>query len=129
MEYVYMQQPKPTNVTGVPVVFSVLDSNGYYRQIGTTTTDSSGFYSLQWTPDIPGKYTVYASFGGSQSYWPANTETAFTVEAASATAPPTPSPVSNLVNTSELTMYIVAAILIMVVALAIATVLILRKRP
>ena len=31
MEYVYMQQPMPANVTGVPVVLSVLDSNNNYR--------------------------------------------------------------------------------------------------
>ena len=59
MEYVYMQQPKPANTTGVPVTLSVIDANGNLRDIGTTTTDSHGFYSFQWTPDIPGKYTVY----------------------------------------------------------------------
>ncbi len=31
MEYVYMQQPEPTNVTGVPVTLYVLDSNNNYR--------------------------------------------------------------------------------------------------
>ena len=129
MEYVYMQQPMPTNVTGVPVVLSVLDSNNNYRQIGTATTDASGFYSFAWTPDITGKYTVYASFPGSQSYWPASTETAFTVAPAGSTPAPTASPVANLVNTSELTMYVAAAIVVMIIALAVATLLILRKRP
>ncbi len=129
MEYVYMQQPCPTNVTGVPVILSVLDSNGNYRTIGTATTDALGFYSYTWTPEISGKYTVYASFAGTQSYWPANTETAFTVAPAGATPAPTASPIGNLVNTSELTMYIAAAIIVMVIALAIATLLILRKHP
>ena len=31
-----------------------------------TTSDASGFYSYQWTPDITGKYTVIATFGGTQ---------------------------------------------------------------
>jgi hypothetical protein len=44
-------------------------------------------------PDIPGKFTVYASFEGSESYWPSHAVTAFTVDTpAEATPPPTPSP-------------------------------------
>ncbi len=69
MEYVYMQQAKPLDVKGTVELF-VLDANNNYRSIGTTTTDSSGFYSYQWTPDIEGKYTVYAVFAGSESYYP-----------------------------------------------------------
>ena len=53
MEAVYQQQPMPSNTTGVPVSISVLDSNGNYRLIGTTTSDSSGMFTLSWTPDIP----------------------------------------------------------------------------
>ena len=52
MEYVYMQQPCPTNTIGVPVSISVLDANGNYREIGTTTSDGSGMFSFTWTPDI-----------------------------------------------------------------------------
>ncbi len=62
MEYVYMQKPRPTEATGVPVIIDVLDANGNYRNIGNTTSDANGFYSLQWTPDIPGKFTVIATF-------------------------------------------------------------------
>ena len=47
MEYVYMQKPRPTDTTGVPVTLSVVDSNGNYREIGTTTSDADGFYQLQ----------------------------------------------------------------------------------
>ena len=36
MEYVYMQQPKPINATGVPVTLSVMDANGNYRSIGAS---------------------------------------------------------------------------------------------
>ena len=129
MAHVYMQQPVPSNVTGVTVTLSVLDANNNYRTIGTTTTDVNGFYSYSYTPEISGKYTVYASFGGTGSYWPSNTEAAFSVAPAGATLAPTASPVGNLVNTSELTMYIAAAIIVMVIALAVATLLILRKHP
>jgi hypothetical protein len=90
MSYVYQQQPKPTDFTGVQVTISVLDSNGNYRTIGTTTTDSAGLYSLSWLPDIPGHYKVFASFAGTKGYWPSSDETSFTVDQAAAT--PTPQP-------------------------------------
>ena len=62
MEYVYMQKPRPTNTIGVPVTLTVVDANGNYREIGTTTSDSDGFFSFNWKPDIDGKYIAYASF-------------------------------------------------------------------
>ena len=127
MEYVYMQQPKPTNATGVPVTLSVLDANGNYREIGTTTSDANGYYSYEWTPDIEGKYTVYAAFGGSESYWPSTTETSFSVHQAAATpSPATPAP------QSAVDMYFVPAVAGIIVAIAIGfaiTILLLRKRP
>ena len=80
MEYVYMQQPRPTNATGVPVSINVVDSNGNYRTIGTTTSDGSGRFTLTWTPDISGDYTVIASFAGSESYY-ASTAGALSMQA------------------------------------------------
>jgi outer membrane protein assembly factor BamB len=128
MEYVYMQKPMPTNVTGIEVTLSVLDSNGNFRQIGTTTSDSNGFYSYQWTPDIPGKYTLYASFAGSESYWPSHAETAFAVDSAAPTAAPTAAPVQSAAD-----LYFVPAIIGVIVAIiivgAVLALLMLRKRP
>jgi hypothetical protein len=60
MLYVYKQFARPINTTGVEVTLSVLDANGNYRAIGTTTSSSDGFYSYSWVPDITGEYTVYA---------------------------------------------------------------------
>jgi len=128
MEYIYMQQPKPSNTTGVPVTLSVIDANGNYREIGTTTTNDDGFYSFQWTPDISGKYTVYASFGGSESYWPSHTVTAFSVKDAAPT--PTPSPIAQQ---SVADLYFVPAITGLFVAIivvgALMAILLIRKRP
>jgi hypothetical protein len=124
MEYVYMQKPRPTNTVGVPVTISVVDANGNYRDIGTVTSDSDGFYSLNWKPDIEGKYTVYASFGGSESYWPSHAVSAFAVDS----APPTPSPYP--VTTQPPTdMYIIGSTIAIIIAVAIVGLLILRKRP
>jgi hypothetical protein len=127
MEYVYMQKPRPTNATGVPVSIDVIDSNGNYRNIGNTTSDTSGAFSFQWYPDIPGKYTVIATFAGSESYWPSYSETSFAVDPAAPTASPYP-----VVNLPPTEMYIAAAAAAIIVAIAIGfaiTILMLRKRP
>ena len=128
MEYVYMQQPCPTNATGVPVSIDVLDSNGNYRQIGTTTSDASGMYTFTWTPDIPGDYTVYTIFAGSQSYYGSSAETSFNVNAP-ATVTPTATPQSNLATTADLMTYMVAVAIAIIIAIAIVGFLILRKHP
>ena len=86
-------KPAPTDFTGVEVTISVIDANSNYRIIGTTTTDINGFYSLQWTPDIPGKYTVIATFAGTDGYWPSKAVAAFAVdEVATPTPVPTQTP-------------------------------------
>ena len=127
MGYVYQQKPLPTNFTGVPVTIDVLDSNGNYRTIGTATTDASGTFSLQWTPDIEGKYTVIATFHGTNGNWPSYSETSFAVDPAPvATTAPTPTP------TSVADMYFVPSVIGIIVAIAIGfaiTILMLRKRP
>jgi hypothetical protein len=126
MKYVYMQFPLPMNAAGVEVTLSVLDANGNFREIGKATSDTSGFYSLQWTPDIPGKYTVIANFAGTNSYWPSFAETAFSVEPEpEAPAAPEPEPPS-MTDT-----YVVAGIVVIVVAVVavgVAILLVLRKR-
>jgi hypothetical protein len=76
MEYVYQQQPMPTDTTGVEVTLSVLDANNNFRTIGTTTSSASGVFSYLWTPDISGTFHVYASFTGSNSYFGSSAETA-----------------------------------------------------
>jgi hypothetical protein len=127
MLYVYKQFPRPTNVTGVDVTLNVVDSNGNFREIGNTTADSSGFFSYQWTPDIEGKYTVTASFAGSNAYYGSFAETAFAVDPAAPTA--SPYPVTTL---PPMEMYIAAAAAAIIVAIAIVGVIIvmmLRKRP
>jgi hypothetical protein len=77
MEYVYMQQPKPTDITGVPVTINVVDSNGNFRSIGTTVSNAYGAFSYTWTPDISGDYTVIANFAGTESYYSSEASTAF----------------------------------------------------
>jgi outer membrane protein assembly factor BamB len=126
MKYVYMQQPYPSNVTGVPVTVYVLDSNNNYRSIGSTTSDAAGTFRLTWTPDIPGDYTITALFEGSESYYPSTANDGFTVlSAPEATAPPTPAPA----NAADL--YLLPGIGVIVAAIAIVGIvlaLLLRRR-
>ena len=123
MEYVYMQKPRPMDAVGVPVTIDVLDSNGNYRNIGTATTDSSGFFKFMWTPDITGEYTVIATFAGSKGYWPSFAETAFGVDEAPE-APATPEPIT--LPPTE--MYILYATIAIIATIVIIGLLILRKK-
>jgi hypothetical protein len=124
MEYVYMQQPKPADTKGVPVRIDVIDANNNYRTIGTATSDASGKFGFTWTPDIPGDFTVIATFEGSESYYSSYDEAFFTaVEAPQATAQPTQPPAS-LADQYILPgiIGIIAAIAIVGVVLALLTI-------
>jgi hypothetical protein len=127
MEYVYQQKPRPTNAVGVMVSINVIDSNNNYRNIGSVTSDSNGAFSYQWVPDIPGKYTVIATFAGSNAYWPSFAETSFAVDPTA----PTPSP-SQAITTSAADVYLLPGIVAIIVVITIGfaiTILLLRKRP
>jgi hypothetical protein len=125
MEYVYEQQPLPTNTTGVPVTISVVDSNGNYRQIGETTS-VDGTFSYTWTPDIAGDYEVIASFSGSNSYWPSSAIGHFTASDVATTAPTSTTP-SGVATTTDLMTYMVIGVIVILIAIAIVGVLLLRK--
>jgi hypothetical protein len=124
MLYVYKQFQYPTNATGVEVTLDTVDPNGNWIHIGTVTSDSSGMFSCQWKPEVPGKYTVIATFAGSKSYYASYAETAIGVdEAPPATPPPAyPQPIDP-------TWTIVAIGIAIIIAVAIVGVLMLRKRP
>ena len=127
MGYVYQQKPKPTNFTGVEVTISVLDANNNYRTIGTATTDASGYYSIAWTPDIAGKYTVYATFAGTKGYWGSSAETGFTVDEPVATATPQPTQPPSAAD-----LYFIPAIaglFVFVAIIGVVIILVLRKHP
>lgn len=128
MEAVYQQQVMPSDVTGVPITLSVLDANNNYREIGTTTSNALGTYGFTWTPDIPGDYTIYASFAGSNSYYPSSAST--TIHASSppsSTAAPTATTASSVADT-----YFVPAIaglfVLIIIVLALVVLMMFRKR-
>jgi hypothetical protein len=126
MEYMYRQKPKPTNATGVDVSLDTIDPNGNYVHIGTVTSDANGMYKKLWIPEVPGEYTVIATFAGSQSYWPSTQETAVGItEAPSPTS--TVAPIQPTTDTALLAG--IAAIIIAIAIVGTVIVLMLRKRP
>ncbi|MCW4028910.1 MAG: hypothetical protein NWE92_04605 [Candidatus Bathyarchaeota archaeon] len=127
MEYMYQQRPMPQNAQGVPVILTAIDPNGNYITIGNTTSDVTGTYGLNWTPEVPGTYQIIATFPGSYAYGSSFAQTYMSVSEPSAT----PSPAAQItVPANE--MYFIGSTIAIIIAVAIAAaaiILVLKKRP
>jgi hypothetical protein len=132
MDYLHMQNStllnNPPICTGVPVTLTSLDPNGNVIVIGTATSDYLGNYEFQWTPTTPGLYKIYATFTGSNSYYPSSDSTAATVATAAATTPTTTSAPSNYATTTDLMTYIVVGVIAIIIAIAIGFIMLYRKK-
>ena len=125
MQYLHMQQTAPADAKGVEVSLDTIDPNNNFVHIATVTSDSSGTFSYKWTPEVPGKYTVIATFAGSKSYGTSYAETTVGVDEAPAESSPPEQTVTSdftLVYTA-----IIGGVIAIIIAIAIA-VLLLRKR-
>jgi len=133
MNYLYEQQPYPTNITGVPVTISAVDPNGNYILLGQATSDASGTYCLTVNTNSltagAGTYKVVASFAGSYSYAASSAETYFTVNSAAPTPAPTTPPVTGIASTGTVLLGVVAIIIVVIIIGIVLAVLTLRKRP
>jgi len=132
MDYLNMQMPidgiyHNVTVTGVPVSINAVDPNGNLVNIGTATSDISGTYHFTWTPTTSGTYTISATFAGSNAYGFSSAETAATVVNAPASPTPTTTSTTGYATSADLMTFIIVAIIAIILAIAIATVLILRK--
>jgi len=124
MLYVYKQFERPADAVGVEVVISVLDPNTNCYEVGRATSDASGFFHASFIPEVPGEYTIYASFEGSKAYYASQAETAINVEEPPAeTPPPTPTP-APMTDTYVLSTGI-AILIAVIIGFAL---LLLRKR-
>ena len=130
MEYLYQQQPCPTDATGVTVKLEAVDPNNEYHNLGTTISDPYGNYGFDFKPEVEGKWMIIATFEGSNSYYSSTTTTYMTVgPAPSPEQPiepeePEPEPEAPLITTE-------IAIILAVVAVAVIGVVgywILKKR-
>ncbi len=132
MEYLHQQRPidgfyHNVTVTGVPVSLDAIDPNNNYVHLGTVTSDEKGNFGLSWTPTIAGQYKITATFAGDDSYgnsW----ATTYASVGDGPTAPPIQETISlNSVN-NTLVMTVVAGVIVIVLAIAVASVMILRKK-
>jgi hypothetical protein len=126
MQYLYMQQPKPTNISGVEVSLDVFDPNKNIVHIENVTSDASGRFSYMFTPEVAGSYTITASFAGSKSYGSSSATTVIGVSEASDT--PTSTPPASIADTYFVpaTIGLIAAIIVVAV---LQVLLLLKKRP
>ncbi len=148
MEYMIQHNIVKPDVTGVTVQLTAIDENQNTHDLGPVTSDSSGLFSLMWTPPSAGMYKIVANFSGTQSYGPSSAATAVGT-APGATAPTSPTPTStsptptatstvspSLTPTSAPSpgglplseIYIIAAVVVVVVVIAAIAVAIRRRR-
>jgi hypothetical protein len=126
MEYMFMQQGMPADATGVEVILETVDPNGNFYEIGRTTSDITGTYSLKFTPDVPGDYQIIARFEGSAAYGSSFAHTYINVEDAPVPTPtPTPTPAPM---TDTYVIGIGAGAIVAIIVIGLVIILMLRKR-
>jgi hypothetical protein len=128
MGYVYQQQAKPTNFTGVPVSIDAVDPNNNTIHIGTVTTNANGLFGYVWqTPNVPGQYTITATFAGTNGYWSSNAQSIMDVlNTPSATTAPVTAPTTAV--ETYFVPSVIAIIVVIIICFAILAILFLRKR-
>jgi hypothetical protein len=127
MEYMFMQQSKPTDATGVPVSIDTIDPNGNYQHIADVTSDATGQYAYAFKPEVPGTYQIIATFAGTISYYGSSGQTYLAVGEPEATAAPYPETV--LPPTETYFAISTAAIIAAIAIVGAIIVLVLKKRP
>lgn len=125
MEYLYMQEPKPTNAIGVPVKIHIIDQNGNTAYTTTVTSDITGHFAASWVPSSTGMFTIKAVFEGSGAYFPSDAVTSMAVSSGAAVITPSPAPSSGAIGAT--TTYIIGAAIVIIAAI-IGAAFYLRKR-
>jgi len=117
MEYLYMQQPCPMDLNGVPVKLEAFGEDGSYIELGTVTSNAYGDFVYEWNPPDEKLYTIMATFQGSDSYWSSYDATYLSVGPAAAPSEPIePEPTEAPLITTEIAI-IVAAVIVAVAVL------------
>jgi hypothetical protein len=120
MLHVYKNFDEPMGAKGIEVTVYAWDVENNNRiNIGTTTSNARGQYSIAWTPDKEGMYDIWVYFEGTAAFYGDDAQTTMAVSA----VPEVPPPVEN----PPYEWYIIgAAIIVIVVNLLVA--LLLRKK-
>jgi hypothetical protein len=129
MLYVWKDFERPADATGVNVRIEAINPNGEYEDWGTTTSDAYGNWAFGACPDTAGTYMIIATFSGSGAYY-GSTDTAY-LTVAEAVEPDTTGiqeSVNNVENTvSGLTTYLLAILVLVIIALLVAIYSVLKK--
>ncbi|HLN46123.1 MAG TPA: PQQ-binding-like beta-propeller repeat protein [Candidatus Sulfotelmatobacter sp.] len=132
MEYLHLQYPidgiwHNETITGVPVSLTAIAADGAVVDLGTVTTDGYyGTFEKAWTPPNEGTYKIIASFAGDDAYGSSSAATAISVGPAPVT--PDTENQQQQITVPDYTMTLMVGFIAVIIAVAIATVLILRKK-
>jgi outer membrane protein assembly factor BamB len=86
MLYVYKQFPQP-DAAGVTITIAAVGSNGEYQEF-EVTSDATGSFAFDFTPEQAGQYDIYAMFAGTAAYWGNAAQDTLFVSAASTSSKP-----------------------------------------
>jgi hypothetical protein len=125
MLYVYKQFAKPADIMGVDVTITLVDPNGNTPEVGTVAADGDGFFKLMFEPEVPGEYTIVATFCGSEAYYGSMAKTAVGVVDVPTTPPPTEAPADP---TGTIVTGFGIGIIIAVVVIGLVIIMMLRRR-
>ncbi len=134
MEYLHKQQPidgiwHNETIAGVKVSLDAVDPNHNPIHIGDVTTEGySGTFGYRWQPQIAGQYTVTATFIGDGSYGSSFATTYLSVSETPTTSPAATANVKTSDILTPLATYIAVGVIAIIIAVAIATVVLLRKK-
>jgi hypothetical protein len=129
MEYLHIQHPidgiyHNKTMTGVEVTLTAIDSNNNYIDVGKATTSAYyGTFEMPWTPPNEGTYRIIASFAGDDSYSSSAASTAVSVGPA-----PVEITIPEQITPPDYTVTIIGAAVAVIIAVALATVLLYRKK-
>ena len=118
-------------VTGVPVILTAIAADGSVTDLGTVTTNGYyGTFSYTWTAPKSGDYTILASFAGDDSYGSSSAATTLSVGPAVTVAPTQtlPPQVTASDIASQMLTYLAIGVVAIIIAIAIATLLIIRRK-
>jgi hypothetical protein len=121
MAYLKEQQPHPADLAGVPVKLTAQAPDGNTVEIGTATSDASGYFSTAWSPTSTGMYRITATFQGTDSYGSSFSETSVYAVSAQSNSQGSTTAASNTDT------YIIVSTIVIVIAIAIAAIIIRRK--
>ncbi|MDR0461454.1 MAG: PQQ-binding-like beta-propeller repeat protein [Nitrososphaerota archaeon] len=119
MLYVYKGFEQPMAAKGIEITLYAHDGESKY-EIGKTTSDARGIYSINWSPQKEGDYEIWAYFDGTAAFYGDDAKTDISVFAAPVVVEPEPTPPYEW--------YIVGIGIAVIAVVIICTILILRKK-